>query len=706
MNAVSTQKPQVFAYETPLPMLRRELKISEAGVDASGAGGVIVHDPLRHKFFRLPSEAARMLEWWHLGSAGLVAQAARTSLENVEEFISFLAMSRLTLQPAGGADTLQKEHLRGEHSLAEKALHNYLFFRVPLINPTPFLDAMLPIARFMASRLMLTLLLLVGLCGIYFSLRQWDKFVSTFLDFFSLEGLALYSTTLVGLKIFHELGHGFMARHFGVRVPVMGVAFMVLAPMLYTETTDAWRLKERGKRVLIDAAGVMVEIGIALVALFLWAFLPDGPWRSIMYFISATAWIMSVAVNLSPFMRFDGYHMLGDALGMFNLGPRTFALATWRVRQFLFATPEDAPEQFTPVLSRFLLVYAFGTWIYRFSLYLGIAYTVYRMFPKAIGIPMGLIELWFFTVWPVWRELKGWQAMGMRHLFSTRRSHVSLVVVAVLILLCTLPLDRTVRIPAVLLAAHEAWIYPPEASQVLQFYIQAGADVKTGDRLVQLYAPEIIQKQKLAALRLAVVKRKLARIAADNKDLAQSVVLQQERQALQDELDGLALREAKLNVRAPISGRVGDLIVGAKPGVWLGRDSMLMHVVAPGEAVIAGLVNERDQARLQTGQVGVFISEDGAERAVHAVLSEVGSPGAEGVESSYLSSLHGGAVSMAQDGGRVVPISGVLPVRFLAMMPAPNVAKRGTLTAKAEPTSLLALAFGRVFSVFLRESGF
>lgn len=699
-------KPPEFGADTHLPMLRRELSVSEAGVDATGAGGVIAYDPLRHKFFRLPSEASRMLDYWHLGIAGPVAEAARVGLDDVQDFIGFLVQSRLTLLPAGGAKALEGEYQRGEHMLAEKALHNYLFFRVPLLNPTAFLDATLPIARFMASRGMLFFLGLIGLFGLYFSLRQWDRYISTFFDFFSLEGLALYSTTLVGLKIFHELGHGYMARHFKVRVPVMGVAFMILAPMLYTETTDAWRLKSRRKRILIDAAGVMVEMGIALIALFLWAFLPDGPWRSIMYFISATAWITSMFVNLSPFMRFDGYHILGDALGMFNLGPRTFALATWQLRQFLFATDEEVPEQFRPGLHKFLVSYAFGVWVYRFSLYLGIAYTVYIMFPKAIGIPMGAIELWFFTLWPVWRELKGWKAMGVKNLFSTRRSHVSLAVIFGVLVLCALPLNRSVSIPAVLLPAHEAWVYPPEASRVMQFYAAAGETVHVGAKLVQLQSPEIDQKKDLAKLRLAVVQAKLARIAVDNRDRAQSVVLQQERQALLVELSGLAAREAKLELRAPISGIVGDVIVGAVEGVWLGRDTLVMHIVSPHGAVVAGLVNERDQARLRVGQAAVFISENGAEAAIEARLNEIGAPGSEGVENGYLSSLHGGAVAMATEGGRPVPISGVLPVKFIADMPAPLRAERGTLTVAAESTSFLALGFGRLVSVFLRESGF
>ena len=101
-----------------------------------------------------------------------------------------------------------------------------------------------------------------------------------FLHFFSLEGLALYGLTLVGLKIFHEFGHAFTAQRFGARVPVMGVAVMLMMPLLYTDVTDAWRLADKRQRLLIGAAGMLTEFAIAGLALFVWAFLADGPARS------------------------------------------------------------------------------------------------------------------------------------------------------------------------------------------------------------------------------------------------------------------------------------------------------------------------------------------------------------------------------------------------------------------------------------------
>jgi putative peptide zinc metalloprotease protein len=697
-----------FGSDTPLPQLRADVTASEAGQDATGAGGIILYDPVRHRFFRLPVDAARMLQWWHLGQAGQVAVAAGVTLDVIEELIGFLAMSRLTVMPMGGVQALETELKHGEKSLAEQALHNYLFFRLPLINPTKFLDFTLPMARALASKFSLTLIVLIGLVGFYFAARQWDTFVSTFFDFFSLEGLALYSTTLVGLKIFHELGHGYMARHFKVRVPVMGVAFMVLAPMLYTETTDAWRLKDRRQRLLIDAAGVMVEIAIAALALFLWAFLPDGPWRSACYFIAATAWIMSVLVNLSPFMRFDGYHILADALGMFNLGPRAFALGTWKLRQVLFAPLEAAPELFPRHLHRGLIFFAWGTWVYRFSLYMGIAYTVYTMFPKAVGIPMGIIEVWFFTASPVIRELKEWKGMGLKQLFSTRRSYVTVGVLCSLILLMALPLSRSVSIPAVLLPAQEAWIYPPEPAQVKNLLAVAGQAVKKGDLIAQLVSPDVDQKMKMATLRILISKAKLSRIAADVKDLAASQVLMQEHQSAVDEIEGLRRRTAQFDVRAPFSGTVTEVTPGLALGVWMGRDSLLLHLVAPDNAVVAGLVSERESARIALGNEARFVAESGAASPVLAILMATGSPGGEGVEMSYLSSLHGGAVAMAQmpGQGKAVPISGVLPLRFSAEGAAPKWATRGTLTVSAEPVSFLSQSFGRIVSVFMRESGF
>src|SRR5690606_11708462 len=124
----------------------------------------------------------------------------------------------------------------------------------------------------------------------------------------SLEGFLLYGLTLVLVKSAHELGHALVSQRLGCRVASMGVAFLVMFPVLYTDTTDAWKLQSRRDRLRIVTAGVRTELYLALIATFLWGVLPDGSLRSAAFFIATTSWVTSVLVNISPFMRFDGYY--------------------------------------------------------------------------------------------------------------------------------------------------------------------------------------------------------------------------------------------------------------------------------------------------------------------------------------------------------------------------------------------------------------
>ena len=180
---------------------------------------------------------------------------------------------------------------------------------------------------------------------------------------------------MIAVKIAHELGHAIVAKHYGLRVSSMGVALLVLFPVLYTDNTDAWRLTDQRKKLQIVLAGLMVEFHIALLALFSWTVVEDGPLRSAAFFLATSSLVGSLLVNLSPFMRFDGYYALAD-FGMQNLQPRAFELARWQVRQWLFGLPENPPA-FSATKHYFLVFYSFATWIYRFFLFLGIALLVY-----------------------------------------------------------------------------------------------------------------------------------------------------------------------------------------------------------------------------------------------------------------------------------------------------------------------------------------
>jgi putative peptide zinc metalloprotease protein len=660
-----------------LPPLRDDLRLHDGGYDASGMRGVVIEDQLRNRYFRLPIEA----------------------LEQPEQFqgtVEFLDRNRLLAAPDRGWAELAQEHEASQESLFDKMLHGYLSFRVPLINPEQLLDALLPTARGLASRGFVGLILFIGLAGFYFAYRQWTQFTHMFLDFFSPQGLLLYGVTLVGLKIFHEFGHGLVARAYGCRVPVMGIGFMVLTPMLYTEVSNAWTLKNARHRFHIAAAGVAVELGLACVALFLWAFLPDGPMRAAAYFVCTSAVVATLLVNLSPFMRFDGYHMLADALGLFNLAPRAFAQFNWQARRWLLG-PGESPTEILPLwLARLLKTYAAATLVYRASLFSGIALLVYHMFPKVLGVPLGFVEVYFFMWQPVWRELRGWK-------FSMRLRHG--IALAVVVVLLALPLDRHVSIPAIAVPQEESWIHVPETARVEQVLVHDGEWVAAGTELLRLSSDDMSDKLRRSELRLALLDLHLDRIAADARELAQVQVTRGERQSLLDEISGLHDRQARLTLRSPVDGRVNDLQEGLAAGMLVNSATPLLHVAGRG-IVIKGLSGQRDAVRLSPGAQATFVAEDGVSASLSARVDYIGQPNGEGVEYLYLSTKAGGPIAMAPEGGRLRAEAAVLPVVLKVAGGELPSAVRGTATIESVPLSLGNLMFSRLVAVTLRESGF
>lgn len=136
-----------------------------------------------------------------------------------------------------------------------------------------------------------------------------------------------------------------------------GVAFVVMFPMFYTDVSDAWRVRSRTARLLVGSGGMMAELMLAAFALLAWSLLPEGPLRTAAFLLSSATWLTTLAVNLNPLMRFDGYFILSDAWQVDNLQGRAYALCRWRLREALFGYGDPLPSAGLYVWSA---VYYFG----------------------------------------------------------------------------------------------------------------------------------------------------------------------------------------------------------------------------------------------------------------------------------------------------------------------------------------------------------
>lgn len=698
-----------------LPELRQDLKLIGSEEPGSAARRWLIYDPLRHRYSEVDATTFEVLSLWRAGlSAGQLISAVETatgkriSLEDVKALIRFAETEYLVADaPSGDWRKLAGMAAGLRRSPTSWLVHNYLFFKVPLVHPQAFLQRTVAVARLLVTPAARWLFAVLGLAGLYLVSRQWDSFIATFADFLSMEGALAFGLAVVVVKILHELGHAYTAVHYGCRVPAMGVAFMVLTPILYTDVTDAWRLERRRKRLAIDAAGVGVELMVASFATFLWPFLPPGLLKGIVFAIATTSWIMSLVVNLNPFMRFDGYYILSDLVGIQNLQPRSFALAQWWLREFLFALGEPPPETLSPGARRWLVAYAFVTWVYRLALFLGIALIVYHFFFKVLGVVLFIVEIVFFVLRPIWREIMEWRA---RHaaIRSSGRSYVTLGVLVLLVLAAVTPWSGRVSVPVVVEPIRMARLYPPQASRIESILVRTGQGVRQGDVVGVLRSDALERELKLVDTRIGSTRVRLSRVAAHSSDREQAIVLQRELQALLTERAGLEQVEAELTLRAPISGRVVELSRTMHAGRMIGRNELIMVIADPSAMQARGYVGESDVARLSAGAHARLIFDDGRLQTVGLSLAEVAPGGVTALEIDDLSSVHGGAIDAVDNGsGRVVPVEAQFPVRFAIAGAGhfPEHRIRGIAVVSGQPESYVRRFWRQVMRVVAREGG-
>ena len=689
--------------EAPLPALRQDLSVLPTSDAADGARRYLVHDPIRGAFHRIGEPVMRALAAWQpLPPDALHARIPHLSREQLEALTAFLAQHRLLASPPGSDPTqLERVEAARRRPFHEAVLHSYLFIRIPLFRPQAFLDRLIPWVEPWLQPATAWTIAAMGALGILLAGRQWSDFASTFLHFFTLEGLVFYGLTLVVLKALHELGHAVAARHYGAHVPIIGVAFLVLFPILYTDTTDAYRIPDQRKRAVIDAGGMIVELSIACLALLAWSILPDGPMRSAAFFAATTSWAMSLLVNLNPCMRFDGYYLLQDLLGLSNLQQRGFALGRWHMRKTLLGVDEGRPPAQRP---RLMLAYAYGTWAYRFFLFVGIAILVHHLFPKAIGIVLFCAEIGMFIVRPVVRELKHWWSLRMS-ILSNSRGRISLLVLAALAAFACTPWQSTVRAPALIRPAQTTQVFAPEAAFVAEVFVGADEVVAIGDPLLRLISPQLEHDIREATLRLALARAELAKQAADRTERQQAAVRQTQLVEAQAALAALERRRERLTLRAPFVGRVGWTHAALRPGLGAEPTLALLRVDGSGVELVA-LPQERDAHRLREGANVRFTSDQLGAAPRRMTLTRVDAVAQDVVSEPLLTLATGGRVAVAENArGELVPDIPV--VRITALEPGQVAGtERGVVHIEAARQAPARAVFDRVAGILLRETDF
>lgn len=700
--------------ELPLSPLREELTLHPGPVARDGSPTWTLHDPVRHQFFRIDWPVFEVLCRWDEGVVATLLgrlhaeTTLRLEVEEIRQVEHFLAEQNL-LRCQTPQETVRLAAMAAARRVhwGSWLLHHYLFFRIPLLRPDRLLAALLPWLEPLYSPWFARLLGVALITGLLLLARQWESFVHTLQETLTWGGLLGYGVTLSLVKTLHELGHALTAKRLGCRVPTMGIAFLVLWPVLYSDTTDAWKLPNGWHRLAVAAGGLLAESTLAVLALLAWSFLPEGTGREAAFMICTTSLLSTLLINLSPFMRFDGYFILSDWLNIHNLHARSFALARWWLRERLFRLDRPPPESFLPWHRNGLILFALCTWIYRLGLFLGIAVLVYHFFIKAVGVALFLVEIGWFIVLPVFRELRVWWQLRQEILVRSRvRRLLPPLLLGVMLLI--FPWQGWVSAPALLVGERHAILYAPGPGRLVAMPIREGQTVQTGDLMFELATPDLDFRWEQNAIRQRTLQWEWSAMGVESRLLERSQSLRQEIETAITAGIHLDREKARYRLTAPFSGLVVDLTPDQQVGQWLGTRERLGAVLAPEGAVIRAYPTEEDLARLTIGSRGWFYPEDPDWPPLPCRVIDLDRSSSRYLPDQALASRYGGPIPVREQGNQLLPEQAVYRlVLAVDQDSSPRITQqyRGTVRLTSVAQSLVDRFWRAILAVLIRESG-
>ena len=698
-----------------IPYLRQDLEIFRGNSREDGSPAWLLYDAVRNKYFTVGLTAFRLIKNWRGGEdiqnfeKKINSQGIETTGDEIKSFIGFLQQNNLIIQPQGqGVPFLMQQKNSLKKSWIMNLIHSYLFFKIPLFTPDEWLGRTLNKVKFLGSKKIRNIIYILGFIGLFFVIQQFENFTKTFLYFFSLKGLMIYFITLVFVKCLHELGHAYIAKYHGCRVSAIGIAFLVFFPFLYTDTTDAWRLRNHKDRLLINFAGILTELHLALIATFVWGVLPEGGLKSAAFFIATTSWISSIAINVSPFMRFDGYYVFSDWLKAENLQPRSFALAKWKIRETLFGFNHKPPEEISPSRRWTFIIYAWSTWVYRFFLFIGIALLVYYFAFKVLGIILFAIEIYWFIMLPIIKEMKQWWMMRSEMKLN-KQTFRTISILTITLMILFLPWKSSMKIPAVYISEKYSKIYSPYPAKIKSVFITKDQEVEAGQNLIELYSPELDKEINSIRRKLLLTKTKINRMSGTSGNMDEYLTYNQRLIALQSELSGLTKTKEKLVIKAPNKGKVKDL-VSLSNEMWVSNLDQLLGIVHYGTGNVKAFIREEQIDRFQENTPAVFIPNDGDHKKIHLISNKLDLSSVNNLPYVALASIHSGPIAIRNF------TSGEYQYRpetahYIADFKLVNKSSikfelPGYVHVEGNRYSPFVRFFRNVFSVLIRESGF
>ncbi|MEM7219165.1 MAG: hypothetical protein AAF515_12430 [Pseudomonadota bacterium] len=525
----------------------------------------------------------------------------------------------------------------------QSRLLNPLFMRFNLGSPDRVLAAIAPYCGWLFAPVGLFAWVALSIVTLLVTLPQSDRLMgelAAFDPFAPQNALILLLYPL--LKLFHELSHGLVVRRYGGSVGEWGVALMVLMPIPYVDASAASLFNEKRRRMLVGAAGIMAELGIAALAAILWSLTDAGMLHDAALLLVLIGSLSTLLINGNPLLKFDGYYVLADLLEIPNLTKRSIRYTREKLAHGLLGIRPSKPlETADSTEGWWLFGYCTLATVYRFALMLGIAYWLSGEF-FFIGVLLGLWVLFNLFVRPAVRFVRF--LSRQRGSGRVRASGAAALIAATAwALVIYVPLPYTTVTRGIVWLPDDAIVRAPEHCEIVRFVPAEAAVIEMGQELFVCEQPEL-RKEHLVARSL--LKAKIAeRQRLSPGQRAERRILDAEIRTARLASSRLEARLAQQSVRARTSGRLALKDSIEPEGRHFHRGEIIAFIVHPQQRKVRVAIDQQriDRLNRQPQRVEVRFAEANALTYATSIERQTPKPSAR-MPTSSLTTAGGGSL--------------------------------------------------------------
>lgn len=545
-------------------------------------------------------------------------------------------------------DTLElfKRGRKVEKSKMWANLRSPLFLRIPLLDPEKFLSRTIKYIQPFFTVYGFIIWLGAIITAIILAGLHWGELTENVFDrVLSAGNLLILWGVYPLIKVVHELAHGYAVKKWEGEVHEMGIMLLVLMPIPYVDASSASAFRKKRQRVVVGSAGILAELLLAALAMIIWVSVTPGIVSSIAYNVVLIGSVSTLLFNGNPLLRYDGYYILADALGIPNLAQRGLNYLGFLFKHYLLGLKEVERPYTGPGEKFWLVAYAILSFIYRLFVYVGIILFVASKF-FIIGV---LLAIWGGISMFILPIVKKINFLFFSPMLRDKRFRVtavtSAIVFFVLFFLVLLPMPNRTRAEGVIWVPEDSLVRAGSSGFVKKVRTRSNMSVNKGTVLIECSDPQLETEVKKLRARLIEFEHRYHQ--SFSKDHVQAKIIKEEIENIRSVLTRAEERLQDLDIRSPGEGLFVLPVEEDLPDRFLRQGELVGYLLLKHGTTVRVVANQKnvDLIRKKTMGVQLRLAERISDIYFGEIIREVPS-GKEQLPSTVLGKGGGGEIAI------------------------------------------------------------